>query len=223
MSFTHKVLHMEKSVNRKPVVNKINHIMSSNSEELISETYEISNDEQLNKFKSDHPLFKLDPKIEFRYSEIGVWASNYNAWVNFLKTDKEYLVLFEDDVYIHEDFWERIDGVMYQIPEDWQAFFFLNWNPTYYRSDLHNIGNASICKSYQGQWLGGYILNRSGAESLVKDVQENLISDPVDIYVFYKHGNLKSYTFSPGVSKMGGDLAMETTIHNVERMKVNNA
>jgi GR25 family glycosyltransferase involved in LPS biosynthesis len=214
---------MEKSIDRKPVVNKINNIMSLHSEELKSITYEISNDKQLNKFKLDHPLFKLNPKTDFRYSEIGVWASNYDAWVNFLKTDKEYLVLFEDDVYIHEDFWERIDGIMYQMPSDWQAFFFLNFNQAYYDPYIHNIDNATICKSYQGQWLAGYILNRSGAESLIKSVQENLIEDPIDIYIFYRYLSLRSYTLRPGISSMGGDLGMNTTIHNVERVDVNNA
>jgi len=223
MSFTHKVIHMEKSVDRKPVVNKINSIMSSNSKEIECISYEIFNEEQLKKFKFENPLFKLDPDIEFRYAEIGVWASNYNAWINFLKTDKKYLVLFEDDVYIHQDFWKRIDDVMNQIPSDWQAFFFLNWNPPYYNESIHDIGSDIICKSYQGQWLGGYILNRSGVESIVKNVQENLISDPIDIYMFYKHGSLNSYTFKPNVEPIGGDLRMTTTIHNVERIKVNNA
>jgi GR25 family glycosyltransferase involved in LPS biosynthesis len=211
---------MEKSVERSPVVNKINSILSPISDELKVTSYEISDNEQLAKFKNDHPAFKLNPEIQFRYAEVGVWASNYDAWVNFLKTDKEYLLMFEDDVYVSENFPDRIDKVLQEIPEDWDAFFFLTpyGNKTYYKSEEHDIGLENICRMYQGNWLGCYMLSRKGVEALVNGVQEYFISDPVDIYLFYKQSFLKAYNFKPFVEDVGGDLALGTTIHNVKRI-----
>ena len=214
---------MDKSVDRKPYVDEINSILSKESEELNSNSYEISNNDHLVKFIMDHSEIRLNYGGGFKYPEVGVWASNYDAWVKFLETDKKYLIIFEDDTSVVPDFMDKINYILTELPYDWNAFFFLTPDGNkehYYKSENHDIGLENICKSYQGNWLGGYMLNRLGAQLLVNDVQKNMIQAPVDIYMFYTQKFLISYALKPNVPNICGGIDLPTTIHNSDRIGV---
>lgn len=219
--FIHKVIHLDRSTDRLQAVNDINQKLLSFSNELNIDSYEISNDEQLNSFYSDYPEFNINRGKGFKYTEVGVWASNYSAWVKFLETDAEYLIIFEDDVSIYYDFSKRIQEAIGEMPKDWDALFFLTPEGNqryYYKAEEHDIGLPNICRSYQGNWLGGYMLNRKGAEKLIEDLKMNMICDPIDIYIFYVQKVLNSYNFKPSVPNFGEDLNLPTTIHNSKRI-----
>lgn len=214
---------MDSSLDRQECVDQIDSILSSKYNKLNSKTYSIYNNKDLAKFMVECPKIKLNYKQEFRYAEIGVWASNYSAWVDFLKTDDDYLLIFEDDVKCVLDFKEYLEGAMTELPDLWDAFFFLTpeGNKTfYYKDEEHNIGLDKICKSYQGNWLGGYMLSRSGAEKLINEVESSLVVDAVDIYVFYIQKELNMYAFKPGVKNICFPVDLPTTIHECERIKV---
>lgn len=221
MKIVHQVLHMDKSIDRKKCVDSINKKLYPISKPLNSKTYEISNNNQLMQFIMEQPKLKIDYDYHFKYSEVGVWGSNYAAWINFLKTDKDYLIIFEDDVDCVEDFMEKIIKVIDNIPQDWDAFFFLTPEGNkehYYRQHQHDIGLPEICQSYQGNWLGGYMMNRSGVQKLVNEVECNMIVDPIDIYMFYIQKVLNMYAFKPEVPSICYGVDLPTTIHNSKKI-----
>jgi GR25 family glycosyltransferase involved in LPS biosynthesis len=209
---------MGKSVEREQFVKDMNAILEIMSDKLNSKTYEISNEEQLSIFTSDYPSFNYNYKRPFKYSEIGIWASNYDAWVKFLKTDKEYLLVFEDDVILSDDFEVKINEFISEMPEGWDALFISipNGNKRhYYRDHEHDIGLPNISKLYQGNWLAGYMISRVGVEKIINDINNNTINDPVDIYMFSTQKVLNSYNLKPHVKDIcDGYEEFPTTIHN---------
>jgi GR25 family glycosyltransferase involved in LPS biosynthesis len=212
---------MDKSIDRQPFVDNINNILSNFSQNLNSNSYEISNNDQLIKFIMDHSDVRLNYGKGFKYSEIGVWGSNYDAWIKFLQTDKDYLLIFEDDVSIVEDFENKIKNAMQELPYNWDAFFFLTPDGNkehYYKAYEHDIGFKNICKSYQGNWLGGYMLTKMGAQLLVNDVTTNMVTEPVDIYMFYVQKFLNMFAFKPSVQNICSGVNLPTTIHNSNRI-----
>jgi len=129
MKFTHKVFHLDGDESRDSAVVSINEYMSSYSKLLVTPTIRISNKDQYDYFLQSNPGFTPDPygyslngEQGWRFGEIGIWASNWTAWNNFLKSDADYLILMEDDITYSNSFMEIIINYMYQLPEGWEAF-----------------------------------------------------------------------------------------------------
>jgi len=212
---------MERSMDRKEYADAIDNMLSKTSSKLNSKTYDISNFDDLNILKMEQPNFNINYEKEFKFAEVGVWSSNYDAWVNFLKTDKKYLLIFEDDVSLVSNFLEKINEFILEMPENWDALFFSipEGNQLhYYKSQEHDIGLPNVCNLYQGNWLGAYMLNRSGAEKLIKDIELNIINDPIDLYMFYVQKTLNSYNLKPSTNNICNGYDLPTTIHNTNRM-----
>jgi hypothetical protein len=103
------------------------------------------------------------------------------------------------------------------LPEDWNAFFCLVPDACFdlYNSS-HYIGQKYVCKAYQGNWLGAYVINKSGAKKLL-DSSLGGITRPVDIHIFYSEGLLNGYSVRPNTKCFVRGLDLGTTIHHVER------
>jgi glycosyl transferase family 25 len=55
--------------------------------------------------------------------KLGVYASHKGVWQEFLYTDYEYALIFEDDVVFHDDFLEALDAA-YRIRRHWDIVRF---------------------------------------------------------------------------------------------------
>jgi GR25 family glycosyltransferase involved in LPS biosynthesis len=138
---------------------------------------------------------------------IGVWASNYLAYKNFLESDYDTMILFEDDILVSKNFKILLETYMAELPFDWDFFsFFVPDDSLFaYNEENHNIGAENVCVSYQQWSCAGYIVNRSGAEKAIKDIESRGINCPIDWYIFNfrmkKEENQKTfftYTLKPG-------------------------
>lgn len=226
MNFTHKVFHLNKDLSRQKFVDKINIYLSDYSEELQSPTIEISNNDQYLEFIKNNPDFNLNPigynlhnQQGWRYGEVGIWASNWTAWKNFLSTDKDLLILMEDDIGHDESFMEYLTKYIQEIPQDWEIFFY------YCPADQFPKFNAQLSVSentsviYQDWSCACYIISRAGAEKLLKTSSEG-ISLPLDWHVFRQRNKFKAFTIKPN-SKIGCYLnSTDSTFQSTQERKV---
>lgn len=193
MRYVYNIFHLDSSTERQKYVDTLDTYLSPHFDKLHTPTISISNQEEVTAFLTENPEFKLDGNGSsdpsgvqgWMFGEIGIWASNYFAWKNFLKTDADYLILIEDDLIATPRLLEVLDVYMSQLPEDWDMFTAFVSGDQYGRfNETHEIGAESICKAYQDWSLAFYIINRKSAEKLLQSVYDGVIYPPD--WHFYK-------------------------------------
>jgi GR25 family glycosyltransferase involved in LPS biosynthesis len=159
----------------------------------------IKNVNDVKNFYKDSKI-NIDPKGHFgdgwKPGELGIWASNYTAWQNFLKSNYDYIILMEDDIVLNKNFNDNLINYLDELPEDWDVFTAyvpetgnIRYNKN--KKDLF-IGKENICKVYQSWSCLCYVVSRKGAEKLLKEVLKE-VKSPIDHYLFY-HKDLNVYT-----------------------------
>jgi GR25 family glycosyltransferase involved in LPS biosynthesis len=119
------------------------------------------------------------------FGEIGIWASNYFAWKNFLETDADCLILVEDDLVISPRLLEVLPIYMEELPEGWDMLTAYVPTGQYIKyNETHDVGAKTICKTYQDWSLAFYVINRQSAEKLLQSVSEGVVYPPD--WHFYK-------------------------------------
>ena len=226
MKISHKIFHLDSSPEREQYFIAMNNYLQGYSKELNMNTVEIRNQEDLLKFISNHPDFNLDPEgynldnmQGWRYGEIGVFASNFIAWKEFVNnTEDDYLILMEDDIMYEEDFKEVLNEYLSELPEDWDAFFFAvppGQFIKFYGSGA-DIGLPNTCRVYQDHWLLCYVLNRKGAIKAIETVKQG-IRLPADWYFFRQRHIFNSYSVKPNAKFSCFGSPTETTIQKQAR------
>jgi hypothetical protein len=209
-----KVFHEEGlSPERDFCAQQIYSVLSKSYSELKTPTVYLKTFDEVEEFYKEEPNFKFNyiaPKVEGGPSfppnsgTVGVFASNYVAYKNLLKSNYEYLFLFEDDVVISPNFVNINERYMKELPEGWD--FFTTFVPPdclkWYNSDYELSGNTYVSRTYQDWSCAGYVVNRRSAAKAVADIEKNGINDPVDWYIFNSrllnnNTNIYFNTYSP--------------------------
>ena len=162
---------------------------------LGSPTMYLNTADKAEAFINQIPNFKVNTVTDFckpgetfppSSGVIGVWASNYLAYKKFLESDKDVLIIFEDDIVISNNFKTIANMYMSELMPIWDFFsFFVPDDSLFAYSELeHNLGEEHICKSYQQWSCAGYAVSRRGAEKAVADIESRGINCPVDWYIF---------------------------------------
>lgn len=162
---------------------------------LGSPTVYLNTKEKVDAFLKDNPSFKVNtvedyaqPGETFPPSSgvVGVWASNYLAYKNFLKSDKEVLFLFEDDILLSANFLAIASFYLRELPKEWDFFslFVPDDSLFAYNEEVHNISRLNICKSYQQWSCASYVVSRQGAQKAIEDIESRGIGAPIDWYIF---------------------------------------
>ena len=144
------------------------------------------------------------------FGVLGVWASTYLAYKKFLESDKDVLIIFEDDIVISKNFKVIAEMYMNELMPVWDFFsFFVPDDSLFsYIETEHDLGEKFVCKSYQQWSCAGYAISRRGAEKTIADVESRGINCPIDWYIFNfrmkKEENqikFNTYTIKPQVYK----------------------
>lgn len=162
---------------------------------LGSETVYLNTAEKATEFLNKRPEFKVNTVTDFckpgetfppSSGVIGVWASNYLAYKNFLKSKYDTLIIFEDDIVISSNFKDIANIYMSELMPVWDFFsFFVPDDSLFaYNPSVHDVYQDYICFSYQQWSCAGYAVSRRGAEKAIKDVESKGINCPIDWYIF---------------------------------------
>lgn len=228
MKFTHKVFHIDSDSERDWLVKSINIYLSNYSIELDTPTIQIRSDEDLISFYSHNPDFNIDPSgynlddIQgWKYGELGIWASNYTAWKNFLKTDNDYLILMEDDITFNQDFFPLLEKYLNELPENWEFFSFFS------PADQHHKYNDFISFSentsflYQDWSCLCYVLSKKGAEKVLSMMQTK-INLPLDWFFYRQKEKFYGYSIKPKSQKGCTLASLESTFQGKHERKIIN-
>ncbi len=101
----------------------------------------------------------------WRSGEIGVWATNFYRWHNFLKSDYDFLIAFEDDLVIDNGFNANI------------------------ANNLTGLYDVVFMLNGEGENAAAYIISKPGAERAL-EIANSGVSLPVDSVLAR---NLNSY------------------------------
>lgn len=202
---------------------------------LGSPTVYLNTLDKVEEFKGEHPAFIVNtvedycqPGETFPSSAgvVGVWASNYLAYKAFLETDYDCLIIFEDDVAISKNIKTILNGYIKELPYNWDFFSFFVPDDSLFAFDpnYHDVGQESLCVSYQQWSCAGYMVSRQGAHKAIKDIESRGITAPIDWYVFNfrmkqeeNQMRFNTYTLKPGKYrpiKLIEEAAYSTQIHN---------
>lgn len=221
-----KIFHAEDDTQTNKKRNKLTknaeNILKENFAILDTPTIIIKNVDDVKSFYKTANI-KIDPSGHFgngwKPGELGIWASNYKAWENFLQTNYDYVMLMEDDIVLNKDFNEKVVQYICELPKDWDIF-------TVYIPETGNIryekrrndfliGRENICKVYQSWSCLCYIVSRRGAEKLFKEIRHR-VKSPLDHYLFY-HRRLNVYAIKPESGNICSIYETKSTVQDAER------
>lgn len=196
--------YYQRQINAKSTRNYLRNYLP----ELESNTIEINSEETLLTFLQKNPNFKVIPEAYnnqifssevydrktagkgtgWKYGQLGIWASNYTAWLNFLKTDYDYVMLLEDDVRLKPDFMEFFNVCLENLPQNWEIYHACAPSNKVTISGVLDvrkcdIGNDFVSLPYVHDSNGCYIINRKGVEKILQHVEEGIFL-PLDWHWF---------------------------------------
>jgi GR25 family glycosyltransferase involved in LPS biosynthesis len=106
---------------------------------------------------------------------VGCYLSHYSCWKKFLETDKQYVLILEDDAIVPEDFLPSLENAMEDLnqedikrPDIWTLA--MPFGPTLTRA--LELGTPTYTKNWAYDVvapLTGYILTRNGAKVLIEN------------------------------------------------------
>lgn len=204
---------------RGKLVQRATEKLLNNFDKIETPTIIIKNDEDVKAF-FDNAEIKIDPlgweKRGWKYGELGIWASNFTAWKNFAKTNREMLMLMEDDIFLEKDFNDKLVSYISELPDNWD--FFTVYIPSYgnVRAKVAKrtleVGKQNITKVYQSWSCLCYIVSKSGVKKLLEQVKEP-VNGPIDHWLFYNE-NLNGYAIRYGLENICDIYDMESTVQS---------
>lgn len=220
-----KIFHDEKNTKipvRKKLVKRAKEQLLQNFEEIDTPTIVMKNTDDIQAFYKKSKL-KIYPKgfedNGWKPGELGIWASNYTAWNNFYNSKYDHLILMEDDIQLSGNFNKSIYKYIDELPDDWDVFtvYIPRTGNVRYKSNYKDlmIGKENICKVYQSWSCLCYIVSKSGAEKMIKDVK-NPVSRPIDHYLFY-HSKLNVYSIKMEKGNICEIYKTESTVQKVDK------
>ena len=130
-------------------------------------------------------------------SEVACGLSHIQVWRNFLNSNNDYLVVFEDDVFIEHDFIDIINCLT-TAPNDYE-FIKLTGQHQRPKCKIKNIGFKDYelyLNAYGTVDAACYLLNKKGAEKLLNYCQSLHMGIDILIDRSFSHG-VKYYTIQP--------------------------
>lgn len=132
-------------------------------------------------------------------AEIGCYLSHYFAIERFLKTDKKFCIIFEDDAIINDDF----KDIVKELADNSNSWDFVKFN-TSRDSGFGNIKVMSLLNDkykmvaslFPKHLSAAYIINRKAAESFYKKLLPMFSTYDHEFVKFWKY-NMKQYSIFP--------------------------
>lgn len=146
----------------------------------------------LDKLKDDGVI---DPPISNKYfkrtlrrGEIGCAMSHLSIWLDLLKSDKKYALIFEDDAILTDDFRNKLNNVMDEVNTTKWDVLYLNENCYNHFGKLcdgEQVTDNIIRPVNVGYGLYGYVIKKESIKKIINDVLPFIV--PIDNFLIDKH------------------------------------
>ena len=227
MKIAYKMFHADGNPERDAIYNSAKLIFNQ-YDEFDTNTYLIKSFEDYHKFYINNPEFKvnhngynLDNQQGWRYGEIGIWASNWTAWNNLLKSDYEYLILMEDDLVCENNLPNTIKKYIMECPKDFDALYI---NVPGDQLDKYNSNysvSENISRAYQDWSCACYVVQKSTIKNMIDFANSGIVL-PLDWFMFRQQHLFKIYSVKPESYKGCITKHIESTFQSKqERLVIN--
>ena len=130
-------------------------------------------------------------------SVLGCALAHLKVWNTFLESNKDFCIIFEDDVVFENNFEEELQNALKNAPKNFDMLFLgcIGCDKKYsfiYKLTLlfknskkkeYKKINKYINKPHFAVGLNAYIISKKGAEKLIKNIKEN-IYDHIDVMIY---------------------------------------
>ena len=126
-------------------------------------------------------------KRSLKKSEIGCYLSHYMCYQDAYKNNRDWTVIFEDDVKIPGSFWQKVTKMMIELPSD-ADILLLGASPLW-RNKYEHLGKLKRCTLNLNKVLGevyglhGYIVRKKALKTLLEC--KFPVDAPMDIKITY--------------------------------------
>jgi len=125
--------------------------------------------------------------IKFPYAPgaLGIYATLLDAIQIVLTTDRDYLIVFEDDLKIEKNFRIVLNFILSRAPKNWEVLNLLS-DPGAHKPIKRVISQIykPLVKNYSTSISACYVLNKYSAGLILKDLSSNGIRANLDWYLF---------------------------------------
>lgn len=194
----------DKRINNK---HRIKSILGEDNE-IEVKSLNANDDEQLNEFLKSNEGFWFSWE-DFKIGEVGCFASHYNIWKYIVENSLDYILVFEDDAWLDEDFLFKFNNLIGKIPEDFDVFsVYVDPNQYDRYSKEKHLINDEISRAYQDWSTLCYVVSIRGAEKMMDYVSKYGMNEPADWFMFRNTPakNFNVYTMTP---KPGSPLSIK--------------
>ena len=152
--------------------------------------------------------------------QIGAYLSHINVWKK-IKKDR-YLMIFEDDIIISNNFIKKLNIVMSELPKDWDMLLIGWWrtpgnfDKAYYKEN-ENISEHLQKTKYPFLGAYGYIINESFIKKIKSFTNINNIYIPIDNVLSRSILNMNIYNTKKPLVKTNLDL--NSTVRDGKKYK----
>lgn len=119
---------------------------------------------------SAYDYYKQDPKHKGHF---GAFLSHMKTFEIFLKTNKKYAIIFEDDMEM-EDFKPIVNAHYGYIPDDWDMIL-LSYNISHEQGDAGKFQLENNILKINGNFtsMGAYIIKRDAVKMLLRELEDH--------------------------------------------------
>jgi len=191
----------EKSVFRLNNHQNLASLLGSKFIELETQTIFFPSLNSLSGFLNTHPDFILleSRSVEpFTIGEIGIWASWYTALLSFIQSDLDWLIVYEDDLWLggleSVAFIEKILQDFLPTDSDFLALSVLEGEFFLHKED--QVINQYLSERFQTCCLGLSAISKKAARRILEKIKSG-IDDRIDFFLFSDEFGLKTYSLIP--------------------------
>jgi GR25 family glycosyltransferase involved in LPS biosynthesis len=119
--------------------------------------------------------------------ELGIWVSTINTWKYIVNNNVDMLLVLEDDIVLHNDFVNRFNECIKDLPKNFDFFSLYYFNEHFLLEEETEIGSEYLHKSdNQYSAAQGILYSNSGAKKLLKLVTKLGIDYTCDCFIYKK-------------------------------------
>ncbi|ARF10268.1 glycosyltransferase family 25 [Hokovirus HKV1] len=151
--------------------------------------------------------------FNYRQGVMGAALSHIKLWEKLVNSNKEYFLIFEDDITFVDNFLEHYEDVNKILNNKKIDFLLLGFHTSVYKDSTDTEVSAIIEELYNNPkkiidmndnirnktWGGlfAYIIHRDTAISYLDEIYKNNLTEPIDIFIFKKNISI----YNPSIVK----------------------
>jgi GR25 family glycosyltransferase involved in LPS biosynthesis len=117
--------------------------------------------------------------------EYGIWISTINVWKKMIEDDIELMLVLEDDVVIQQDFVDKLNKCLSDLPKDFDFLSLYYFDGQNWEDEKTEVGSDYIKKSSnQYSAAQATVYSLSGAKKLLKLIKRKGIEYTNDCFIF---------------------------------------